>query len=126
MSKRAPQLALSQDSDIRRLNHAVRHFQFMHQRLQALIATYDEYCKLANRSEPDMNDILKWVKDQVLHDIYSMRMYQKVDGMKVANAGRVCGESYLIEECVDIIRADQTDQKLTAPQAYSRPSTSHE
>lgn len=37
----------------------------MDQRLQALIGIYSEYCKFVDKSEPVLNDILKWVKAQV-------------------------------------------------------------
>jgi len=69
---------------------------------------------LVDPSELVLNDILKWAKDQVLRDLYSKRMISNADGMKVAEAGLVCGESYLIEKCVDCIRADRTDKRLTA------------
>jgi hypothetical protein len=105
MSKMTLQLILIQNSDLRRLHHAIQHFKFTNQRLQALVGTYSEYCKLVDRSELVLNDILKWAKDQVLRDLYSKRMTSKADGMRVAEAGFVFGESYLIEKCVDYSRA---------------------
>jgi hypothetical protein len=76
----------------------------MNLRLQALTGIYSEYGKFVGRSELVLKDILKWTKDQVLRDLYSKRMMSKIDGMRVADAGLVCGESYLIEKCVDYIR----------------------
>ncbi|KAK5357242.1 hypothetical protein LTR11_011518 [Exophiala xenobiotica] len=96
------------------LNHAIQYFQSMDQRLQARIGTYTVYGQVVDGSELVLNDILKWVKDQVLRDLCSKHMNSKADGMRVAEAGLVCGESYLIEKCVDCISADQTDQRLTA------------
>ena len=99
-------MTATQNSDLQRLNHAIQHFTFMNQRLQALRETHSEYCKFVGRSDLVANDIMEWAKDLVLHDLYSNRMTSKADGMRVADAGLVCGESYLTEKCVDYIRAD--------------------
>ena len=92
-------------ADLQRLNDTIQQLQHMNQRLRALIEIFSEYSSLDSTSESVLYHILKWVKVQVLRDLYSHCISSKEDGINLAEVGIVCGENYIIEKYAEPINA---------------------